>query len=383
MTVKRWHLITGEYPPQPGGISDYTGLLAGALADEGIEVHVWTSPSEGIESCNTRVVVHRVAGAWTAKDFAHLDVKLNAFGEPCRLLVQYTPNAWGRKGLNFRFCRWVAGRRKTGDDVRLMVHEPFYPWHLWDKPTRWLLAAGQRWMIKTLLAASSQVYLSIPGWENYLRAYETGNPLRMSWLPIFSTIPVVNDAERVAALRRCLAPEGQTVIGSFGTFGGAIGKTLSQILPSLLRADPGRIGLLLGRDGDAFAERLRASHPQLSGRLIAPGQLPAELVSLHLQACDLLVQPYPDGVSSRRTSAMAGLAHGIPIVTTKGFLSEPTWSQTNCAALIPSLDVFKFVQAADSLLNDTMTRINLGRHALNTYDQLFALKRTVETLLCT
>ena len=32
----RWHVITGEYPPQPGGVSDYSRLVARRLAAEGI-----------------------------------------------------------------------------------------------------------------------------------------------------------------------------------------------------------------------------------------------------------------------------------------------------------------------------------------------------------
>ena len=42
-----------------------------------------------------------------------------------------------------------------------------------------------------------------------------------------------------------------------------------------------------------------------------------EEVSVHLSACDLMIQPYPDGISARRTSAMAALAHERPVVTTR------------------------------------------------------------------
>ena len=48
----------------------------------------------------------------------------------------------------------------------------------------------------------------------------------------------------------------------------------------------------------------------------------------HIGACDLLIQPYPDGISSRRTSAMAGLALGIPVITTTGSLTESLWAET-------------------------------------------------------
>ena len=36
-----WHLLTGEYPPQPGGVADYTQQLARALSESGKQVHVW------------------------------------------------------------------------------------------------------------------------------------------------------------------------------------------------------------------------------------------------------------------------------------------------------------------------------------------------------
>jgi hypothetical protein len=36
-----WHILTGEYPPQPGGVSDYTRQLARALVDAGDSVEVW------------------------------------------------------------------------------------------------------------------------------------------------------------------------------------------------------------------------------------------------------------------------------------------------------------------------------------------------------
>ena len=379
--MTHWHILTGEYPPQPGGVSDYAALLAAGLAGAGAKVVVWAPSTEGITPAANGVTVHRSAGTWSPADLARLDDALNTFPTPRRLLVQYTPNAWGYKGLNFRFCRWLVKRRKGGDEIRLMVHEPFYPWRLWDKPTRWVLAAGQRWMIRTLLEASSQVYVSIPGWERMLRTYEPGGRRPMTWLPIPSTIPVVADTVGVAELRRQLAPKGQAILGSFGTFGGAIREMLRKILPSLLLDHPERVGLLLGRGGAGLAAELLSAHPQLAGSLIAHGELASAVVSLHLQACNLLVQPYPDGVSSRRTSVMAGLSHGLPTVTTQGFLSEPIWLESGCVALAPASDPSALIHATESLLTDPEARARLGDRARAVYAEHFALERTVKVLL--
>ena len=44
--VTAWNIITGEYPPQPGGVSDYTRLVAHGLADAGDEVCVYAPPAD-------------------------------------------------------------------------------------------------------------------------------------------------------------------------------------------------------------------------------------------------------------------------------------------------------------------------------------------------
>ena len=46
MSVTRWVLITGEYPPAPGGVSDYSSMVARGLAEAGDEVHVWAPAYE-------------------------------------------------------------------------------------------------------------------------------------------------------------------------------------------------------------------------------------------------------------------------------------------------------------------------------------------------
>lgn len=389
MTSDRWHLITGEYPPAPGGVADYTALLAAALAGAGAGagVHVWTThgpeASPAVED-QDRVTVHRPIQRWRPAELARLDDALDAFGPPRRLVVQYAPGVWGRKGLNVAFCRWLVRRRARGDDVRVMFHEVWYPLQLRDKPTRWLLALGQRLMARTLMEACSSAYVSIPAWEPLLRASERrGRRLRprpVTWLPVPSNIPVVEDDAAVATLRHGLAPGGEALVGSFGTFGGMIGALLAETLPRVLGSRADRVGLLVGRGSDRFAARLVADHPELDGRLHAAGGLPAAAVSVHLQACDLLVQPYPDGLSSRRGTLMAGLAHGVAMVSNLGALSEPVWARTGDVALAPAAEPTALAGVAEALLASPQARAALGQAGRALYRRHFAIERTVETL---
>jgi hypothetical protein len=40
-----WAIVTGEYPPQTGGVSDYTPQVALALANLGDPVHIFAPPA--------------------------------------------------------------------------------------------------------------------------------------------------------------------------------------------------------------------------------------------------------------------------------------------------------------------------------------------------
>jgi len=382
MGPSRWHILTGEYPPEPGGVSDYTALLAASLAEAGAEVHVWTTAADESPRSDAGVTVHRVAGRWSPHDLARLGAALDAFPGPRTLLAQHVPPLWGYRGLNLGFGRWLRARRAQGDDVRVMFHEVRYHTRLADKPTRWLLAAVQHLLVRDVLAASTRVYVSTPSWEPLLRRHGApGRHAQVDWLPVPSNIPMIADEAGVAALRDRLAPDGETILGTFGTFSGLITSLLAQSLPCLLLGRPERRALLLGRGGERFATQLIAAHPALDGRLVAPGPLPSADISRHLQACDLLVQPYPDGVTSRRTSTMAALAHGRAMVSNQGALTEPLWADSGAVALAPSPEPAGLVRAAEALLGDPEACARLGTEARRFYERSFAIERTVETLL--
>ena len=169
-------------------------------------------------------------------------------------------------------------------------------------------------------------------------------------------------------------------MGHFGTYGPKAGEVLERSLVPLMRNRAGRVALLLGRGGRDYAEGLARRHPELNGRLIATGGLPPEDLSRHLGACDLMIQPYIDGVSTRRGSVMAALAHGLPVVTNTGHNTEPLWSEDEGVAL--AADHAEALTAeAESLLADPDARAALGTAAADLYQRRFAAERTIEALL--
>ena len=93
-----------------------------------------------------------------------------------------------------------------------------------------------------------------------------------------------------------------------------------------------------------------------------------------------MIQPYPDGITSRRTSAMAGLALGLPIVSTSGHLTETIWAEHAAVVLTPLGDHGAMASAALRLLSDDLERRRLGDRGRTLYAQRFALGHTIAAL---
>ena len=122
----RWHLITGEYPPASGGVSDYSRTVARGLAESDDEVQVWAPavPVGESEIADPGVIVHRLPNRLGPASLARLHRGVDA-SPSSRILVQYVPHAFGWKAMNVPFCIWLWTRRRNSIDV--MFHEVAFP----------------------------------------------------------------------------------------------------------------------------------------------------------------------------------------------------------------------------------------------------------------
>jgi glycosyltransferase involved in cell wall biosynthesis len=375
-----WHII-GEYPPQPGGVSDYTGRVAAGLAQQGDEVHVWCGPSPNPDSgpATPGVVVHRALGSFSPADLRSVGEQLDRFPAPRRILVQWVPHAYGYRSMNVGFCAWLRSRAaRSGDQVDIMAHEPFLSF---GRNYRQSAAAlVHRLMTILLLRSAARVWISIPAWEGLLRPYALGRKIPFQWLPIPSNIPVAQNPSARENIRRLYAPDDTILIGHFGTHGWPVTPLLESILEMLGDVLPDARVLLMGIGSREFRAEMTEKRPQLTPMIHATGALPPEDLSAHVAECDLLVQPYPDGVSSRRTSVMLGLSHAKAVVTTAGELTEPLWSASNALALAPAGDTKAFVRLVEQLACDPAERRRMGQAARKLYQARFDLSITIGAL---
>lgn len=373
-----WHIIACEYPPQIGGVSSYVASIARALGDAGHLVHVWCPPAEGSRPQANGVTVHEDLGRFRPSDLRNAGRKLDAFPAPRRLLVQWVPHGYGYRSMNLPFCLWVRQRARSGDSVDLMVHEPFLAFAgTWKQKAA---AAVHRVMTLVLLGAVRKAWISIPAWRQTLEPFARGRDLEFEWLPIPSPIEPIVDPTGVAFIRARYAPPGGHVVGHFGMYNRLTARPMKEIVSAMLARLHGISILLMGQGSGTLRDEIVSDEPQLEGRVHASGPLTNPELSRHLQACDLLVQPYPEGISTRRTSTMASLVHGKAVVTSEGPASESLWREHGAVSLVPS-NAAAIVAEVERLVGDSCARVQLGERGRRLYEGLFALRHTVDVLI--
>ena len=369
-----WHIVTGEYPPECGGVGDYSRLVATGLAAAGDSVTVWTPFTATPPPADPGVTVRVLPDRYGVRSLRMLSRELDAAAAP-RILVQYVPQAFGWKGGNLPFCIWLWRRKERRPWV--MFHEVAYPLVASESVERRTLARVNSLMARLVSRAAHRAFVSIPAWRPQVESLAaTGTWIE--WLPVPTTVPVVGDPMAIGRVRSRYAG-GRPLVGCFGTFGAQVRVLLRESLPLLAQQADCSI-LLIGKRSDSLVNELTLRYPQLTDRIHATGALSAEDVSVHIHACDVMLQPYPDGVSTRRTSAMAALAHERALVTTSGALTEAFWALDSAAILVPATESAGLASGVAALLADPIRRMQLGSRALALYRSRFDVMHTVKAL---
>ncbi len=375
------HLITPEYPPQSGGVSDYTEQVAQGLAEAGEDVHVWCTTLAGPARTDGSVHIHPELGSITPADLRSVDEQLNRFPSPRRILVQWVPHGYRYRSMNLRFCTWLWSRSRRGDRIEIMVHEAFLAFaRSWRQCA---VALVHRVMTAILLQSAERVWVSTPECERRWKPYRLGRRIPFQWQPVPTNIEVVDDPAGVQRVRNRYAAGGR-LIGHFGTYGVPVVSVLEPILIKLASETSGETSraaiLLMGMGSQEFRTRQIQKSPELSERLHATGPLSAADLSRHISACDLMIQPYPDGVTTRRGTLMACLNHERAIVTTAVPKTDPIWIESNAVALAPAGDADAFVGLVNELCADQAKRARLAQAARTLYEDRFDIAHTVASL---
>lgn len=343
-------LITGEFPPQQGGVGAYTRILGAALADAGHDVFVLSTANA--RSADPRLTVDAVAhwgyGCWQPiRSWARhrrLDV----------LDLQYQTAAYGMSP----WIHLLPGRAGPAPLV-VTFHDLRYP-YLFPK-------AGplRPWLVRRLARKADGVIATNP--EDY--AALSSHP-HAALIPIGSNIgaEASGPAAIADARTRSGAAQSDQLVVYFGLLNRSKGLDHLVSAVASLRNNGVPVHLaIIGSAGSsdptnqAYEAELRArvAADGLSPCVTFTGFLPEREVDALLRAADVVALPFLDGASYRRGSLMAALGAGCAIVTTTPAVRSPGLDDGLSMRFVAPGDATALASTLRDVLDDADLRARL------------------------
>ncbi|RMF29785.1 MAG: glycosyltransferase [Chloroflexi bacterium] len=372
MTPMRIGLLSGEYPPMQGGVGDFTRELASALAAQGHQVHVITHADARPQTIP--FAVHPLVRRWGWRALGEITALVQSL-ELEVVNIQYQAAAYQMRPPIHLLPWWWRRSLETRPCVVVTFHDLRVP-GLFRGAGLFRLRARA---IRFLASQADGVIVTNREDELAIQSWEESAVRRLAQIPIGSNIAPnpPPDYNRDAWRRSLGIGPRDLLIGYFGFLNASKGvDTLIRAL-ALLMADPLlprpvhllMIGGMVGSSdptNQAYAEQIQAliQSLNLEHRVRWTGFVPDRYVSGYLLTVDLCVLPYVDGVSFRRGSLMACLAHGRPIITTYPRVELPELRDGENVLLVPPRDAPAIARAVVRVAGDARLWNRLSQGAL-------------------
>jgi len=279
-------------------------------------------------------------------------------------LVQYTALMWSRRGFPMLFLLVLVALRIRGVRAAVVFHDaqPFEGMRIVDRLRR----ACQRWVMRCTYRLSRASILTIPIEQV---AWLPREPRKAAFIPVCPTLPVVGGAVRSPRNGR----DAKTIAVLGVTDGGDIRKEVSDITLAARHAAEHlehvrlvTVGRGTARAEPEFREALQGSKVEYS----ALGVLPAEQVSRVLADSDVAL--FVRGrISTQRSSAIASIAHGIPLVAYADPQLPAPLAQAGVVG-VPYLQGQELADATVRVLTDPGLWSELHERSRRTHEEYFS-----------
>lgn len=366
-------LITGEFPPMQGGVGAFTQEVARELARLGHDVHILTDRAARPQNQDRRVraltqpivlpfaTVYPFVRSWRWPALAQIaDWVIRQRLELVN--IQYQAAAYDMRSPAINLLPW----RLRGVTKRVVTFHDLRVPYLFPK------AGRLRQTAVTFMAqqADGVIVTNHADYQALRGAGITADRLRQ--IPIGSNIAAYTPtAQEIAAARAALGvTPADCLLGYFGFLNES--KGADTLLEALAQVDAQTHLVFIGGQTGSSDATNQAFLAQLRGQIAAlglnervhwTGFVPDERVSTFLHAADMAVMPYRDGVSLRRGTLMAVLAHGRTLITTTPTTPTPELAHGEHAWLVPPDDATALIAAIHALRADEPLRRRLGHGA--------------------
>lgn len=283
------------------------------------------------------------------------------------ILLQYTALGWSRRGLPLgaAITIWIA--RHRGAKCAIVFHDalPFAGTRRIDRFRRRL----QIWVMRTLYAMSQHSIMTVStekcGW--------LPNPATKSvFIPIGANLS--GTLAKLSDYNSAKEKNSPKTVAVFGVTGTPQLQPEVEFIAQVIRQTTEQLGtlklLVLGRNAQESEASLRAALTGSTVELEIHGVLPADEIERRLTEADALLF-VRGGISTRRGSALAGIACGLPVVAYEGSETGPPITEAG-VMLSPEDDHNALATSLTRVLSDEVLRRDLRKRSLEARDKYFS-----------
>jgi glycosyltransferase involved in cell wall biosynthesis len=352
MTAQRVIALLGRRDEPTDAVEDYCRYLGGALASQNVQIelrrvpwneHGWAASLEAL-----RLQAQAWHGIW--------------------VLVQYTALAWSARGFPQRFLTVLRTLVTAGARTTVVYHdtEPFAGTRLIDRLRRSI----QLRTMRGALALSEHAVFTVPA---DCLSWQPAIAEKCSFIPVGANLPFP------------LAPQhhhdvhSPPTIGVFSITGGTPGDRETLDIIAAVRHAAQKLRalhlLVFGRHAEVRETALREGLRGLPVDLDVSGVLDGQSLIGKFAASDVLL--FVRGtISSRRGSAIAGIACGLPVIALKGRETASPITDAGVILLSENLDQTALrVQLGDAItrvLSEKDFRVNLVERSRAAHQEFFS-----------
>jgi glycosyltransferase involved in cell wall biosynthesis len=348
---RTWIAILGRPDTPTDGVQDYCEFLGRDLQRHGIE-------------CNL------VRVDWRRKGWVGALQELRTESRNYRgkwVLLQYTALAWSRRGFPIGALAVLSILRRRGARCAVVFHEPFRQGGL-----RWrdqLRGACQSWVIRRLYRGAEKSIFPEPleniGW---LPRGES----KATFIPIGANIP-----ERAAPAATADNNGAAKTVAVFCVTGAPHDRVEIEDISEAARVAAANGAkprfLFFGRGTPEARGKIADAFRGISADVSVLGLLSAAEISELLAASDAMLC-VRGAIYSRRGSAIAGIACGLPIVGYKGPETGFPFTEAGLA-LAPYRDRGALAQTLSRVLADDRLRQELRKRSMRAQAEYFSWQR--------
>jgi glycosyltransferase involved in cell wall biosynthesis len=284
------------------------------------------------------------------------------------VLLQYTALSWSARGFPNRVLRVLQALGEAGARAGVVFHdvEPYMGERVVDKVRR----SSQVGTMRRAVLAAKAVIFTVPVEK---LSWTIPGEKKAAFIPVGANL-------LISSVRENRTAGDPPTVAVFGITGGAAGTPEIAAIAAAVRVAARDIRgmrlVLLGRNSEGADARLREALGDVAVEVQALGVVPAEQVVRELCAADVLLF-VRGGISSRRGSAIAGIACGLPVVAYAGAETAAPVTEAG-VVLVAAQDKAALGEALRRVLTDGGYRAGLAKRSREAYEKYFAWSAIAE-----